>query len=76
MQEEPRRRRKNVTPDTRIRMLSIREIARRYDFHPNTIRNWIHEENLRYIRYGPGGKIFIAEKDVEAFIQRFYSWED
>jgi excisionase family DNA binding protein len=73
MNEEIRpRKRKNVVPRSAIKMLSVREIAKRYDFHENTVRNWVAEGELRFIRYGPGGKIFIAEKDVEKYIRKYY----
>jgi len=70
--ERQRRKRKNVVPPTTITMLSIRTIARKYDFHENTVRRWITEDGLPFIRYGPGGKIFIAEEAVNDFIERYY----
>ena len=73
MGEEKRpRQRKNVIPRSAITMLSVKEIAKRYGFHENTVRSWVTEDELRHIRYGPGGKIFIAEKDVEIFIRKYY----
>ena len=71
-EEERPRRRKNVIPHSAIKMLSVKEIAKRYGFHENTVRSWVAEDELRYIRYGPGGKIFIAEKDVEIYIRKYY----
>ena len=69
--ERPRRR-KNVFPPEPIRMLSVQEIARRYGFHENTVRRWVTEDGLKCIRYGPGNKIYIAEKDVIKFIKKYY----
>jgi excisionase family DNA binding protein len=69
-----RRQRKIVRPQTPVVMLSIQEIARRYRFHENTVRRWVSQDGLKYIRYGPGGKIYIAEKDVEEFIHKFYDY--
>lgn len=69
--ERPRRR-KNVVPPTTITMLSVRETASRYGFHENTVRRWVTEDGLKCMRYGPGNKIYIAEKAVEKFIQRYY----
>jgi excisionase family DNA binding protein len=66
------RQRKNVIPPGTIRMLSIREIARRYKLHENTVRRWVTEDKLKHIRYGPGGKIYIAEKDAEKFYRKYY----
>ena len=70
--EEKRRQRKNVRPRSRVVMLSIREIARLYEFHPNTVRRWISEDGLKHVRYGPGGKIFVAQSAVENFIRQYY----
>jgi len=72
MDEQRRRQRKNVVPRTAIRMLSVKAIAQRYGFHENTVRRWVTEDELRCIRYGPGNKIFIAEGDVDDFIQKYY----
>ena len=73
MNEEKRpRQRKNVIPRSAITMLSVKEIARRYGFHENTVRSWVTWDALKCIRYGPGNKIFIAEKDVEKFIKKYY----
>lgn len=69
---ERRRRRKNVIPPTAVKMLSIREIACRYDFHENTVRRWVTVDGLKCVRYGPGRKIYISEKDVEKFHRKYY----
>jgi len=53
-------------------MLSVREIARRYGFHENTVRRWVTEDGLQSIRYGPGNKIYIAEEEVDNFIKEYY----
>ena len=66
------RQRKNVVPPGTVRMLSVREIARRYGFHENTVRCWVTEDGLKCVRYGPGNKIFIAEKDAYKFVRRHY----
>lgn len=69
---ERRRQRRNVVPHSQTVMLSVREIARRYGFHENTVRRWVSNGDLEYIRYGPGGKFFIAEEEVENFIRQNY----
>jgi excisionase family DNA binding protein len=69
-----RRLRKNVIPPSSFKLLSVRDIARRYGFHENTVRRWVTEDELRCIRYGPGKKIYITEKDVDRFIKRFYEY--
>ena len=71
-ESERRRRRKNVVPPSTIKMLSIREIACRYDFHENTVRRWIIQDGLKCVRYGPGNKIYVAQKDVEKFHKKYY----
>ena len=70
--EKRPRQRKNVVPRSAITMLSVREIARRYGFHENTIRRWVTEDGLKSIRYGPGNKIYIAEKDADNFYRKYY----
>ena len=72
IEEERPRQRKNVVPRGTIKMLSVREVARRYGFHENTVRRWVTEDGLKSIRYGPGNKIYIAEKDVEKFFKKYY----
>ena len=68
--ERPRQRR-NVIPRSTIKMLSVREIAHRFGFHENTIRSWIRD-GLKCVRYGPGNKIYVAEKEVEKFYKKYY----
>jgi excisionase family DNA binding protein len=63
------RKRKNPI---RVRLLSVREISELYDFHPNTVRSWIHKNDLRYYRKGPGGRILIREDDLNRFFDQFY----
>jgi excisionase family DNA binding protein len=69
-----RRQRKVVRPKLPTILLSVREIARRYRFHENTVRRWVSEDGLRSVRYGPGNKIYIAEKDIEEFLKKFYEY--
>ena len=63
----PRRRRRNP-----IRLLSVREISDRYEFHPNTVRAWVHRDGLRHYRKGPGGKMLIREDDLLDFLTKVY----
>lgn len=63
------RKRKNPI---RVRLLSVDEISEQYDFHPNTVRSWIHRDGLRHYRKGPGGKILIREDDLNRFFDEFY----
>jgi excisionase family DNA binding protein len=69
-----RRQRKLVIPKSPVILLSVSEIAHRYQFHENTIRRWVSEDGLKSVRYGPGNKIFIAQKDVELFLRRYYEY--
>lgn len=62
-----RKRRKNP-----IRLYSVGEISELFDFHPNTIRLWIHRDGLRHYKKGPGGKIYIREDDLKDFFAKFY----
>jgi excisionase family DNA binding protein len=62
-------RRKRINP---IWLLSVEDIAERYHFHPNTIRAWVNQDNLRHYRKGRGGKIYIREDDVMDFIAKNY----
>ncbi|MFC1968610.1 helix-turn-helix domain-containing protein [Chloroflexota bacterium] len=63
------RRRKNPL---QIRAYSVQEICDQFDFHPNTVRLWVHRDGLRHYRKGPGGKILIREDDLNEFLDRFY----
>ena len=63
------RKRKNPI---RIRLLSVSEISDLYDFHPNTVRSWVHKDGLRYYRKGPGGRILIREDDLTRFFDELY----
>jgi excisionase family DNA binding protein len=62
-------RRKRINP---VWLLTVEDVARRYDFHPNTIRAWVHEDGLRHYRKGRGGKIYLREDDVRDYIVRNY----
>jgi excisionase family DNA binding protein len=62
-----RKRRKNP-----IRLYSVGEISELFDFHPNTIRLWVHRDGLRHYRKGPGDKIYIREDDLKDFFAKFY----
>ena len=64
----PRKRKSPI----RVRLLSVEEISNQYDFHPNTIRSWIHRDSLRHYRKGPGGKILIREDDLIKFFDELY----
>ena len=64
----PRRRRtKNPIP-----LYSVRDISLRYEFHPNTVRAWVHRDGLRCYRKGREGKIYIREDDLLDFLAKFY----
>jgi len=64
-------RRKNVIRG-RVPMLSVKQIHKKYDFHPNTIRAWVNRDGLRHVRHGPGGKIFIRQDYVEKWVKQWY----
>jgi hypothetical protein len=34
----------------------------------------VSEDELKSVRYGPGNKIYIAEKDVEEFLKKYYEY--
>jgi excisionase family DNA binding protein len=53
-------------------MLSTREVARRTGFHESTIIRWAFRDGLKYIAFGPGNLIYIAENDIEQFLKIFY----
>ena len=65
-------RKKNVLPRRAMPMLSVKRISEKYGFHPNTVRAWVTRDGLRHVRHGRGGKIFIRQDDVEAFIKEWY----
>lgn len=55
-----------------IRVYSVEEISDQFDFHPNTVRLWVHRDGLRHYKKGPGGKILIREDDLNEFFDKFY----
>ena len=55
-----------------VRLFSVNEVSKLYDFHPNTIRLWIHRDGLRHYRKGPGDKILIREDDLNDFFDKYY----
>ena len=55
-----------------IRVYSIEEISDQFDFHPNTVRLWVHRDGLRHYKKGPGGKILIREDDLNEFFDKYY----
>ena len=63
------RKRKNPI---QVKLLSVNEISELYDFHPNTVRSWIHRDDLRHYRRGRGGRILIREDDLIRFFDRYY----
>lgn len=69
------KRKKNVIPG-KERMLSVQRIAKGYDFSTHTVYNWVHRDGLRYVKHGPGGKIFIKQVNVERFIRQWYEAEE
>jgi len=69
-------RKKNVMPGRAVRMLSVKRISEKYDFHPNTVRAWVTRDGLRHVRHGRGGKIFVRQDDVERFIRQWYEEEE
>ena len=67
MKSVRRSRVKNPVP-----LLSVAEVSRRFEVHPNTVRAWINRDGLRHYRKGPGGKIYIREDDLLDFLARVY----
>lgn len=55
-----------------IRVYSVEEISDQFDFHPNTVRLWVHRDGLRHYKKGPGGKILIREDDLNEFFDKYY----
>ena len=55
-----------------LRLLSVKEISEKYDFHPNTVRAWVHRDGLHHYRKGPGGKMLIRENDLLEFLAKWY----
>ena len=55
-----------------VKLFTVNEISELYDFHPNTVRSWIHRDGLRYYRKGPGRRILIREDDLMKFFDQFY----
>jgi len=70
------KRKKNIIQGKKVSMLSVKQISEKYDFHVNTVRLWVNRDNLRAVKHGPGGKLFIRQDDVEEFISTWYNIED
>ncbi|MBT3363110.1 MAG: helix-turn-helix domain-containing protein [Chloroflexi bacterium] len=70
------KRKKNMIQRQKVSMLSVKQISDKYDFHVNTVRSWVNRDGLRAVKHGPGGKLFIRQDDVEAFIGTWYNIDD
>jgi len=66
------KRKKNVIQKGNVPMLSIKMVSERYGFHPQTVRNWVNRDGLKFVKHGQGDKVFIRQDDVEAFIDTWY----
>jgi excisionase family DNA binding protein len=62
-----RKRRRNP-----VRMYSVEEVSDKFNFHPNTVRLWVHRDGLRSYRKGRGNKIYIREDDLRDFFAKYY----
>jgi len=72
------RRKRRLHPNP-VSLLSVQEIARRFNFHPDTVRRWVHEDGLRCYRGGRGpggGKMWLREDEVLDFLARVYGPPD
>ena len=58
------------------KILSVQRVAKRYGFSVHTVYNWVHRDGMRHVKHGPGGKIFVRQDDVEAFIKQWYEIEE
>ena len=57
-----------------IPLLSVAKISKLYNYHPNTIRAWVHRDELPCIKHGVGGKIFIRKDRLIAFLKQWYEY--
>ena len=75
MSKQEYKRKKNIISG-KVRMLSVQHTAKEYGFSVHTVYNWVHRDGLRHVKHGPGGKIFIRQDDVEAFVRKWYETEE
>ncbi len=51
-------------------MLSVEDVARRMDVHPQTVRRWLKSGELRGIGFGGRTGWRIEESDLRDFIEK------
>ena len=52
-------------------MLTATEVAAKFGVHPETVKNWIHEDKLKAVRLGYR-TVRILPKDLEEFVASRY----
>lgn len=75
-QDSRKYKKKKTVPMGNANMLSVQRIAKKYGFSVHTVYNWVHRDGIRHVKHGPGGKIFIRQSVVEAFIKKWYEIEE
>ena len=59
-----------------VNLLSVEQIAKKYDFHPNTVRRWVHVDGLVCYRKGRGRKMWFKQADLEDFLLKTYQLDE
>ncbi len=71
-QESRKNKRKKIIKWDNVNMLPVKHVAEKYGFSVHTVYNWISRDKLKSEKHEPGGKVFIKQNDVEAFIKKWY----
>jgi excisionase family DNA binding protein len=56
------------TPQDRLE--TVNALAKKYNCHPNTLRNWIQSGKLSAVRFGPR-MMRVRESDLQALLQPY-----
>ncbi len=46
--------------------ISVKEAAKKYNYHPQTIRNWIDKKRVKSLKVNR--KFYVKETDLKAYI--------
>ncbi len=47
--------------------ISVFEAAKKYNYHPRTLRNWAYQKRIRSLR--DNGKVYLYESELKAYIE-------
>ena len=59
-----------ITETPQDQLWPVNALAKKYDCHPNTLRNWIQSGKLSAVRFGPR-MMRVRESDLQALLQPY-----